>query len=517
MIYDTLEEFEERHFNAKKDWVENLTFEEFKKEARYRNITLVEHFNKQGAKNPDDIRVKDQDEVLRWIYEITVKRRKEVLWHYYNEHVAIKSQEEFDEKLCYKLKSIADVYAFPKIETPKVDADGNIIYLKDKLTGEPVFETQRNGDYLLDDDGNPIPQADVDIVYINPDGSEHTDLSNDNVMPKVGEVDNRYISGIANTSKSKIIKNWYGDYMWDTKKSASSSPTVLGATRGWLNELIIPANYAVPSSLRVMKRGDIRTLMSTLRGTHSNASVFNPHTAGWIIENILGADQKENKNKRLLTPVMGWTSYFVGFLNTPDWKEYKGIDVIPEVIDKSNDVRDYWNETIAPRLDSKVVDDWDAEPFSHKKEATFYCTPSQEMDAEHNFSAEHEEYFDGIFWSPPYFDLEEYESYKEEETQQSIESFSDYDEWLDGYFEPTVAMLSRVMAKTGRMTFVISDYKNKHGKIVPLSADMDRICRKYFEHEKTYKIRWTSMRTNPKMADGNFEDAHTYVSKNRPK
>lgn len=244
-------------------------------------------------------------------------------------------------------------------------------------------------------------------------------------------------------------------------------------------------------------RTDWHNIWAIIRGVTDSASLFNPHLAGWIIQNIY-------KGKKLLTPVMGWSAYMIGFLNT-DWNEYVGIDVIPEVITNSQKIWDYRQS-----LNSSDI------LFSgDEKKLKLFCTASEQMDSKHNFSENYKNYFDGIFFSPPYFDLEKYEYHKGlENTQQSIANFETYESWLSGYWEPTVAMCSRVMNITGNFGFVISDYKDKKIGLRTISNDMHQICLKYFDLDTQYKIQWSTFtKRTKKLDDGNYEDFWFYKKK----
>lgn len=308
------------------------------------------------------------------------------------------------------------------------------------------------------------------------------------------------INGKHKNNVNRFIKNVYPFEIYNTAK-IYREPTFVILDK-WFNHNNLLHLLVGPMFLKALSRPnktrtDWHDIYAILRGVTDSASLFNPHLAGWIIQNIY-------KGKKLLTPVMGWSAYMIGFLNT-DWEEYVGIDVIPEVIENSKKIWDY----------REGLNQTDFLFGGDEKKLKLFCTPSEQMDKEHNFSDNYKDYFDGIFFSPPYFDLEKYESYKGlENTEQSIANFETYDEWLKGYWEPTVAMASRVMNPHGNFGFVISNYKDKKEGVRTISEDMHQICLKYFKLEKQYKIQWSNFtKRSKKSDDGNYEDFWFYRKK----
>ena len=308
------------------------------------------------------------------------------------------------------------------------------------------------------------------------------------------------INGKHKNNVNRFIKNVYPFEIYNTAK-IYREPTFVILDK-WFNDLNFLHLLVGPMFLKALSRPnktrtDWHDIYAIIRGVTDSASLFNPHLAGWIIQNIY-------KGKRLLTPVMGWSAYMIGFLNT-DWTEYVGIDVIPEVIQHSQTIWDY----------RESMNSADFLFNSNEKKLKLFCTPSEQMDTKHGFSENYKDYFDGIFFSPPYFDLEKYEYHKGlENTEQSIANFKTYEDWLVGYWEPTVAMCSRVMNSDGNFGFIISNYKDKKVGLRTISEDMHNICLKYFKLEKQYKIQWSNFTKRTKKSDnGNYEDFWFYRKK----
>ena len=91
------------------------------------------------------------------------------------------------------------------------------------------------------------------------------------------------------------------------------------------------------------------------------------------------------------------------------------------------------------------------------------------------FLKKYKNYFDAIFFSPPYYEYEIYEGGK-----QSTKNYKTYDEWLKKYWLPTIQLCRYVLKDDGRMCYIISKYKINN-KIIDLPRDMNKITKIYFE------------------------------------
>lgn len=320
---------------------------------------------------------------------------------------------------------------------------------------------------------------------------------NYNISPLDGDT----LNGRTNSKTCKPIKNMFFNYIYDTPKYKNDSSTMLKVFQGAVVDYKYDTHLLVPSTAKVYNRRDYDTILAILRGAGLKISVFNPYTALSIFKEIQKLD---NNIKKVVTPTMGWCSYLLGFLNS-DLDEYVGIDVIDEVIEKGNLLHKL------PIFKPKKVGI--RKKRKDKKVKLFNC-PSEKLDERHNFSKIYENHFDLSFCSPPYFDLEVYEN---GEGEQSINNFGNYREWLKGYWEETVKMLSEVMTDDGVMCFVISNYTNCHNnKTYKISEDMRDIASKYFDLESTDAVGWNSffsINKVEKMTDGNIEDFHIFRKK----
>ena len=130
--------------------------------------------------------------------------------------------------------------------------------------------------------------------------------------------------------------------------------------------------------------------------------------------------------------------------------------------------------------------------------------PSEKLNERYDFVNKYKNTVDAVLFSPPYFDLEIYPG-----EEQSINSFSDYNEWLEKYWRQTVLLCKDVMKPGAKFGFVISNYRN-HNKIdTNISHDMKSIVMKELKYLNHYDIKWSSMggsRLAHKQRKGNFED-----------
>ena len=153
-----------------------------------------------------------------------------------------------------------------------------------------------------------------------------------------------------------------------------------------------------------------------------------------------------NYKFKVLTPTLGWSSYLLGMMANDNLDEYVGIDVIKKVCNNT--------KTIANK--GNIKND-------------IYCVPSEDLYKDKKFMNKYKGYFDFIFFSPPYFQLELYKGLK-----QSTERYKTYEEWLDGYWRATVKLCFNSL-KNGRLMFyIISGYTSKQ-KYVNLEKDMNSI------------------------------------------
>jgi len=281
--------------------------------------------------------------------------------------------------------------------------------------------------------------------------------------------DGYIVDGKKNITYGRLLRNisYKGIYKDTAKSNSSEKDSILGAFHGLINNKFTVSMFLTPKVGEFISSGNYDSVFAMLRGTCNKASIFNPYTYSWILQNIFP------EGKKLLSPVMSWCSPVIGLANS-NYNEMVAIDVIPDVVDKSEKLHEY-----SEGMRNTFFGD-------DSKTAKFFCCPSEQLDARHNFSEKYAEYFDTVFFSPPYYDLEIYTG-----GEQSHESFQTYEQWLDGYWRPTVELCYRCLKPGATFSFVIvEDYKKKSGSRITISDDMKRIAAEYFEKDKTIHIGW---------------------------
>jgi len=290
-----------------------------------------------------------------------------------------------------------------------------------------------------------------------------------NVQKTNKEIENGYvIDGRKEITSGRLLRNisYKGIYQDTGKSNSSEKCSLLNTFTGLAINKFNISCLLTPKVAEFLEHGRYDDFFAILRGTSNRASIFNPYTYSWILNNIFP------DGKKLLSPVMSWCSPVIGLANS-NYDEMVAIDVIPDVVEKSRLLHEY-SEGLRNGF---FVDD--------SKQAEFYCCPSEQLDNRHNFSKKYAEHFDTVFFSPPYYDLEVYTG-----GEQSHESFQTYGEWLEGYWRPTVELCHRCLKPGATFSFVIVHDYGAAGKKTPISDDMKKIACDYFEYDKLLNISW---------------------------
>lgn len=252
--------------------------------------------------------------------------------------------------------------------------------------------------------------------------SKHMNFSlSDNIL-KDGVIHGRL------QNKGRIVKNINFDKIFATKKySSEDNMPILNELKCMFTDYIINSNLIIPNGFKKVISKDLSTIFAIMRGTRHRASIFNPYTYGWLLQNYF-------EGERVIAPTAGWNAYQIGFHQT-DWKEFTCIDVIESVIENVSDIADYYNTN----------------PFTENKIVSGHCCPSEKV------LLEEKNYYDLSLCSPPYFNLEIYET---DNQNQSVNNFPEYNDWLEGYWNATVENILPTLKSGGTFAFVISNYKD---------------------------------------------------------
>lgn len=290
-------------------------------------------------------------------------------------------------------------------------------------------------------------------------------------------------------NRGRVIKNINFDKIFATKKyNAHDNMPILKSLDEMLNDFVINSNLIIPNGFRKVIDKNLSDIFAIMRGTRHRASIFNPYTYGWLLDNYF-------EGTKVIAGTAGWNSYQLGF-HQSRWEEFTCIDVIETVIDNSFKIANYYKENNRLFDDDKIVN--------------AYCSPSEKINLEEK------NYYDLCLFSPPYYNLEIYET---DNPNQSISSFPNYDDWLESYWNCTVANIAKTIKPGGTFSFVISNYKNifpdqenEKYDMLTISQDMLKIAERHFTFKKTENIAWGAFKTlNGKMASGNIEDMHVLI------
>lgn len=242
-----------------------------------------------------------------------------------------------------------------------------------------------------------------------------------------------------------LIRNIHFEHILKhTSSGLDNIPTYLHVIDNLFKKNIIDYKILTPSSIHYMKNGRLGSVFSSY---YFRASILNPYLIYSLNISIL-------KGTKVFTPTLGWSSYAFGFLECPLIKEYVGTDVIPDVCNKT--------KVLASRYNKKI---------------DIYCKPSEELSKNKTFMKKYREHFDIVFFSPPYYKLEMYDS-----KNQSTIMYKTYDEWLEKYWRATVELCKDVLNNGGYMCYILSGYGSENGKNYNLIEDMNTITNEYFQY-----------------------------------
>ena len=111
---------------------------------------------------------------------------------------------------------------------------------------------------------------------------------------------------------------------------------------------------------------------------------------------------------------------------------------------------------------------------------------------------------DAVLFSPPYYNLEIYNS-----SEQSFFNYSDYSDWLESYWFETLRLCHYLMKPKARIGFVISNYRDNEW----FCDDMSEVASRVFQEEEISYIEWSSIKRSreaKKTRDGNYERLYLF-------
>lgn len=243
-----------------------------------------------------------------------------------------------------------------------------------------------------------------------------------------------------------VIRNLhYLDILQNTKSGLYNTPSYLQVLIDLYNSYIIDYKLLTPSAIYYLKNNRFGGVFSSF---YFRASIMNPYLVYSLNESLL-------HGTKIFTPTLGWSSYAYGFLESSMVEEYVGTDVIPKVCLKTRELAKIYKNT----------------------KTKIYCKPSEVLLSNASFKKKYSNYFDVVFFSPPYYELELYDS-----ENQSTSLYKTYEEWLFKYWDKTICLCYNSLVKGGRLCYILSGY----GKDLQydLVSDMNNITKKYFKQNK---------------------------------
>jgi hypothetical protein len=306
----------------------------------------------------------------------------------------------------------------------------------------------------------------------------------------------KYISVQLNDNSRKMIRNMFYLELLDKTKiinTVKSHESFWYALTNAFNRLKLQDRFFAKSSLELMMRktpnGDYtQTFFYLFQGYLPKASILNPYSIKWIIENrlypLLPRELRENPNKTIFSPVMSWCSYLIAFMHLDDtWKNYVGIDVIRDVCRKAIMLRKYYG-----KLNPLIFGE-------QQKRVKIICKPSEDVHSEGVLEKKMGEKVELVIACFPYFNMEEYSG-----ELQSTKQYPDYSDWLKKYVEPTIDMCINILKPGGIFAYITNNYSTlgtrKTRMYYDLKTDFMNICLSKLELE--YRDKYILVnRTSP--------------------
>jgi len=299
---------------------------------------------------------------------------------------------------------------------------------------------------------NNITQSDVKLLYLHiKDKSGYLSRFYDTSLKIPDDFvisESPMKSTFNNNEKIKyknVIRNLhYLDILKNTKSGLYNTPSYLQVLLDLYNSYIIDYKLLTPSAIHYLKYNRFGGVFSSF---YFRASIMNPYLVYSLNESLL-------QGTKIFTPTLGWSSYAYGFLESSMVEEYVGTDVIPDVCLKTRELAKGYN-----------------------KSTKIYCKPSELLLSNASFKKKYSNYFDVVFFSPPYYELELYDS-----ENQSTNKYKTYEEWLAKYWDKTIRLCYNSLTKGGRLCYILSGY----GKDLQydLVSDMNTITKQYFKEVK---------------------------------
>lgn len=307
-------------------------------------------------------------------------------------------------------------------------------------------------------------------------------------IPAADIFDGTVFAGRTNSKYGRVCKNINFVRYYNTRKWYDrDSEYVFGLLKVMMEQFKLRNSLVGPAFFDQICRynGDPGDFWRAFMMGANRPSTFNPATYRAILDSLF-------TGQTLFAPVMGWNAYQIAFYSS-QFTRFVATDVITDVVDNGTLLQQQYQQYSDASL-------WDR----GSKTVDLYCCPSEQLAQRHGFDQLYREQVDAVLFSPPYFDLEIYDS-----EDQSVTNFPNYTDWLEGYWAQTVDLCRTVMRPGARFGFVISNYRNHQKQMTTVSQDMRDVAGSYLRQIGHYRVKWSAIggsRQAKKTRDGNFED-----------
>ena len=134
-----------------------------------------------------------------------------------------------------------------------------------------------------------------------------------NVQRTSDKIENGYvIDGRKEITSGRLLRNisYKGIYRDTGKSNSSEKCSLLDTFTGLAINKFNISCLLTPKVAEFISQGRYEDFFAILRGTSNRASIFNPYTYSWILNNVFP------DGKKLLSPVMSWCSPVIGLANS---------------------------------------------------------------------------------------------------------------------------------------------------------------------------------------------------------
>lgn len=285
----------------------------------------------------------------------------------------------------------------------------------------------------IEDNNIPMPMREIELSEVHDDYLQLLNQDNDSLFIE-GEWFSRYDyqypitwKGSQNFIKSSSIGNKASDYFQQESRWYCDSINAPSPYRTWYNRKF---RDGALNALWSLKCTEVQ--MSTLRNCIAMrkyiASQFRPSTAKFIYDKF--------KAKKVLDMSSGWGDRLCGFTASNAIK-YVGFDPNERVHGGYLKQIECYQDIIHNDIDAKI----------HLSGSEFI---NEVLDSD--------ETFDLIFTSPPYFNIEKYNT---DETQ-SFKKFRKIEDWLSGFLFESLKQAWEHLEVGGHLLINISDVYSNH-------------------------------------------------------